>query len=95
MTKEQVSDPRIPAQQRRAGQRLRSWFVSSTFSPPWLPERLQHPVFGYLVALLLQIVAVAVTLSLDSTLRTFIFVGSLEVLAIALVALSWGVGPSV
>lgn len=93
--REQVSDPHIPAQPRRAGQRLRTWFVSSTFSPPWLPERLQHPVFGYLVAFLLQIIAVAVTLSLDSTLQTFIFVGSLEVLAIALVALSWGVGPSV
>ena len=95
LMREQASDPHIPVQKRRASQQLRSWFMSSTFTPAWLPERLQHPFFGYLVALLLQIGAVAVTLSLDATLQTFIFAGSLEVLAIALVALSWGVGPSV
>jgi PAS domain S-box-containing protein len=95
LLREQASDPRILVQRRHAGQRLRTWFISSTFTPPWLPERLQHPVFGYLVALLLQIIAVLVTLYLDDTLQTFIFIGSLEVLAIALVALSWGVGPSV
>lgn len=92
---EPTTDPRLPAQKRRSAHRLRSWFMSSTFVPAWLPERLQHPVYGYLIALLLQAVAVLATVYLDTLLRAFIFTGLLEVLAIALVALSWGVGPSV
>lgn len=92
---EQSSDPLMPAQKRRARVRLRSWFMSSTFAPSWLPERLQHPFFGYLIALLLQTLAVLVTVYLNALLRVFIFTGLLEVLAIALVALSWGVGPSI
>lgn len=92
---EQAADPLLPMQERRAQLRLRSWFMSSTFAPSWLPEKLQHPVFGYLIALLLQAVAVLATVYLNALLRVFIFTGLLEVLAIALVALSWGVGPSV
>lgn len=92
---EQFSDPRLPAMKRGFGQRWRLWFRSNTFTPSWLPERLQHPLFGYLVALLLQAGAILVTLYLDALFRVFLFAGSLEVLAIALVALSWGVGPSV
>lgn len=75
--------------------RLRDWFITSTFTPAWLPEPLQHPLFGYVVAILLQVVAVLFTLYLDSQLQVFAFIGPLEVLAVALVALSWGVGPSV
>ncbi len=92
---EPTTDPRLPAQKRRSTHRLRSWFMSSTFAPAWLPEGLQHPVFGYLIALLLQAVAVLATVYLDTLLHVFIFTGLLEVLAIALVALSWGVGPSI
>ena len=92
---ESTTDPRLPAQRRRPAHRLRSWFMSSTFAPAWLPESLQHPVFGYLIAILLQTVAVLATVYLDALLRVFIFSGLLEVLAIALVALSWGVGPSI
>ncbi|MGH2507132.1 MAG: DUF4118 domain-containing protein, partial [Ktedonobacteraceae bacterium] len=89
------SDPRLLVQERSFGYRVRHWFVASTFTPSWLPERLRHPVFGYLIALLLQTIAVVATFYLDQGLQNFIFPGSLEVLAIALVALSWGVGPSV
>lgn len=89
------TDPRLPAQKRRSVHRLRSWFMSSTFAPAWLPERLQHSVFGYFIAMLVQTVAVLATVYLDTQLHVFIFTGLLEVLAIALVALSWGVGPSV
>jgi len=92
---EQPSDPRLPAQKRRLGQRLRHWFARSTFAPSWLPEKWQHPFFGYLIALLLQTLAVFATVYLDTMLRVFVFSGLLEVLAIALVALSWGVGPSI
>lgn len=89
------SDPRIPVQKLNPGQSMRHWFVASTFTPSWLPAGLRHPIFGYLIALLLQILAITATFYLDISLRNFIFLGSLEVLAIALVALSWGVGPSV
>ncbi|MEO7022084.1 MAG: ATP-binding protein [Ktedonobacteraceae bacterium] len=89
------SDPRIRVQKRSFGYRVRHWFVASTFTPAWLPARLHHPVFGYVIALLLQTMAVLATFYLDQGLQNFIFPGSLEVLAIALVALNWGVGPSV
>ena len=94
---EQHSDPHIPAQERGLVRHLRYWFVSNTFAPSWLPVSLQHPFFGYLVALLLQTVAVLSTFLLDTRLQVFTiaFAGLLEVLIIALVALSWGVGPSI
>lgn len=92
---EPTAEVLLPGQRGRLAQRLRSWFLSSTFAPAWLPERLQHPVFGYLIAIVLQTIAVLATVYLDSLLRVFVFTGLLEVLAIALVALSWGVGPSV
>ncbi|HET8845897.1 MAG TPA: ATP-binding protein [Ktedonobacteraceae bacterium] len=75
--------------------RLRSWFAASTFAPAWLPESLQYPIWGYLVALLLQVVALLCTLYLDKVFHAFAFVGAPSVVAIAMVALSWGVGPSV
>lgn len=89
------SDPRLFTRKRSFGYRMRHWFVASTFTPTWLPMKLRHPVFGYLIALFLQTIAVLATFYLDRGLQNFIFPGSLEVLAIALVALSWGVGPSV
>lgn len=92
---ESAAESLLPGQQRRLAWRLGSWFVSSTFVPAWLPEKLQHPVFGYLIAIVLQAIAVLATVYLDTLLRVFVFTGLLEVLAIALVALSWGVGPSV
>jgi PAS domain S-box-containing protein len=92
---EQISDPRLPVPGPGLLRRLYNWFITSTFTPSWLPERFQHPIFGYLAALLLQMIAVLFTLYLDAVLQVFIFIGTLEILAIALVALSWGVGPSV
>ncbi|HEU5382652.1 MAG TPA: ATP-binding protein [Ktedonobacteraceae bacterium] len=92
---EQASDTHILIQKRSFGSRLRRWFISSSFTPQWLPAGLRHPLFGYLIALLLQTIAILATLYLDNSLQKFVFPGSLEVLAIALVALSWGVGPSV
>lgn len=92
---EQASDPRIPTRQSQASQRFRSWFMNSTFAPAWLPENLQHPFFGYLIAVLLQALAVWATVYLDQVFGGFVFASLIEVLAIALVALSWGVGPSI
>lgn len=97
LTAEHISDPHLPALRPRLGKRLRSWFLNNTFAPPWLPERLQHPLLGYVIAVLLQTIAVLVTYYLDAQLQVFTisFAGLLEMLTIALVALNWGVGPSV
>lgn len=89
------SDPRLRAQKLTLWQRALHWFASSTFTPAWLPAQLRHPLFGYLIALLLQVAAIFITFSLNRGSRSIIFSDSLEVLAIALVALSWGVGPSI
>lgn len=96
-TAEPISDPRLPVPRRVLDKGLRFWFVNNTFAPSWLPERLQHPVLGYIVAVLLQTIAVLVTDYLSAHVQVFAisFAGLLQVLALALVALSWGVGPSV
>jgi PAS domain S-box-containing protein len=70
------------------------WFLTHTFSPTWLPQRWRHIALGYVVAVILQIVATFVTLLLVQIFPSFAFVGLLEVLAVVLVALNWGAGPS-
>lgn len=94
---ESFSDPHLAVVKGGPRSRLRAWFVNNTFAPPWLPERLQHPVLGYLIAGLLQALAVLLTYYLGAQLQVFTvaFAGLLQILVIALVALSWGVGPSI
>ncbi|HXR64631.1 MAG TPA: ATP-binding protein [Ktedonobacteraceae bacterium] len=94
---EQMADSPLSNYRPHLGKRLRFWFVNNTFAPSWLPERLQHPFLGYLIAVFLQIIAVLVTYFFNAQLQVFTiaFAGLLEILVIALVALSWGVGPSV
>ncbi len=73
---------------------LRHWLAMSTFTPGWLPRRWHHPIFGYFTAILLQVIAIIITLELIHIFPTFEFAGLLEVLAIVLVAVNWGAGPS-
>lgn len=75
-------------------QNVHRWFLANTFTPTWLPKRWNHPAIGYVAAVLLQIVAVFATLLLFQIFSTFAFAGLLEILAIVLVALSWGAGAS-
>ncbi len=70
------------------------WLITHTFEPHWLPKSLRHPLIGYLIATLLAIIATFLTLQLIQIYPSFAFAGLLEVLAVALVALTWGVGPS-
>ncbi|HLJ35058.1 MAG TPA: PAS domain S-box protein [Ktedonobacteraceae bacterium] len=74
---------------------LYQWFQTNTFSPTWIPERLQHPVIGVTVAVILQVVAFFATFLLVRIFPGYTIVSLLEVLAIALVALTWGAGPSI
>jgi signal transduction histidine kinase len=71
------------------------WFAANTFAPRWALGSLRARAFGYLVAMLLQIVAVAFMLFLVQRFGAFPFQDAPELLAIALVALNWGAGPSV
>ncbi|HLI07869.1 MAG TPA: ATP-binding protein [Ktedonobacteraceae bacterium] len=71
---------------------LHGWFQTNTFAPAWLPAPLRHPVVGYLAAVLLETVAVILTLFIKRFFPDYLFVGLLGILAILLVALNWGGG---
>jgi signal transduction histidine kinase/PAS domain-containing protein len=87
-----------PARQRRlagnAWRRLRHWVRANTFAPSWLPARLRHPALGYLAAVILEVITVALTLLLMMGMPAFSLLGPLVILGVALVALNWGGGPS-
>src|SRR5256884_4221417 len=70
------------------------WLLINSFTPSWLPKSLRHPIPGYFVAILLQIIAALITMSLIQLYPSFTVMGLLGVLAIALVALNWGAGPA-
>ena len=92
------TDSQLPLQGRRltrnAWRRLRQWVRANTFAPSWLPVRLRHPALGYLAAVLLEVIAVALTLLLMMGMPAFSLLGLLVILGVALVALHWGGGPS-
>ena len=71
------------------------WLLVHTFTPSWLPKRWHSSATGYVVAIILQILAVFATSLFVRLFPTFVFTGLLEVLALALVALNWGAGPSI
>lgn len=71
------------------------WFLTHSFTPQWLPKPWNHPMIGYIVAILSQFIAVIVTMLLTQIFPSFTSTGLLGVLTIALVALNWGAGPSV
>ena len=75
-------------------QAIYHWFLTHTFTPSWLPKRWRHAIFGYAIAILLQILAISLTGFLGKVFPSFAFNGLLEVLGIALIALNWGAGPS-
>jgi K+-sensing histidine kinase KdpD len=79
--------------ERRWGN-LRHWIHTNTFAPAWLPRQMQHPLVGYLVALLLQLVATGLDLLLVQVFGEFALPGVPIVLVIVFVGLFWGVGPS-
>src|SRR5258708_16420890 len=56
---------------------------------PWF-----HPVFGYLAALLLPFATVTAMALLVQGFPSFRFQGVLVILVVLLIALNWGLGPS-
>jgi PAS domain S-box-containing protein len=71
-----------------------SWVTDNTFSPGWLSGKWASPVIGYAAAVILQIVAIIVVTTLLHMFPVFHFQAALVILVILVIALSWGVGPS-
>jgi signal transduction histidine kinase len=67
--------------------------LTNTFVPTRLPERWRRPAAGFVLAALLQLVAICVSWVLVSHFPSFSFPEALPLLAVALVALSWGAAP--
>jgi signal transduction histidine kinase len=86
-----TTHPRAP---RRALSPVWRWFAANTFLPEWLPARLRHPLSGFVVAAALELLSAFCTLGLVLIFPSFSYVGTLELLVVALIALSWGAGPS-
>ena len=79
---------------RTTWRQLGGWIHTNTFTPYWAPARLRHPLIGYLGAVILAGVAVGLTLLLSMWVAGFTSFSPLLLLAVVLVALVWGVGPS-
>jgi signal transduction histidine kinase len=75
-------------------QATRRWLVTHTFAPPWLSGRWAHPAIGYLAAVLLQVITVMCVMGLVWLFPSFQFQAAPVILGILVVALTWGVGPS-
>src|SRR5258708_35965759 len=82
-----------PLQGRRcagtAWRRLLQWVRANTFAPSWLPARLRHPALSYLAAVMLEVLAIVLTLLLTN-LPMFNLPALLTILMVVLVALNWG-----
>jgi signal transduction histidine kinase/PAS domain-containing protein len=79
----------------RPGKLVSRWLQTSTFSPRFIPRPLAHPVASYLIASFTQICALAIVIWLVQIWPGLSFREALPLLAIMLVALGWGTGPSI
>jgi signal transduction histidine kinase len=71
-----------------------TWIRRNSFTPHWLPAHWRMPWLGYIAAVLLQIVAGLLTFARLAWSADFVLPGVVELLVVAVVALAWGVGPS-
>ncbi len=70
------------------------WAQDNTFLPAWWPARLRHPLVGFTLAAILEIAASLLTLLLVTVAPTFSFLGTVHILVLAVIALTWGAAPS-
>jgi signal transduction histidine kinase len=80
---------------RQAWLRGWRWLQVNTFTPPWLPRRWRHPIASYVLAFLCQVVVAILTRMLIGGVPTYSFPGVVELLTVALIAVSWGAGPGI
>jgi signal transduction histidine kinase/PAS domain-containing protein len=71
------------------------WFQNNSFAPEWLPARLQHPAFGYLAALLIQILCILLDALFLAFFPTPPFRSLFPVLGMVIVTLGWGAAPGI
>ena len=70
------------------------WMRRNSFAPHWLPAQWQVSWLGYIAAVLLQMLAGLLTFARLTWSPDFVLPGVVELLVVAVVALTWGVGPS-
>jgi signal transduction histidine kinase/PAS domain-containing protein len=73
---------------------LQQWLTQHTIVPLWLPIGERWPIVLYLFAALVQIFVTLMTVGITAIFPQFAFTGLLEVLGIVLLALTFGMGPS-
>jgi PAS domain S-box-containing protein len=73
--------------------RVTQWLRASTFTPEWLPSPWNHPVSGYVFAILIPAIAIILELLIKNLFGTFVFPGVLMTMALLAVAFMWGTGP--
>ena len=79
----------------RLGAAFRHWFITNTFTPRYFTGSWSHPIFGYLVGVLLQLIVISGILALVRVYPAFRFPEGPLILVILLIALEWGAGPSI
>ncbi len=89
-----VSAPLETLERPNTWARAWQWVVDNTFLPAWLPESLRHPINGFVMAAIAELVASAFTMLLVILVPTFSFLGTVHMFAVALIALTWGAAPS-
>jgi PAS domain S-box-containing protein len=70
------------------------WLTMYTFAPPWLPRRWRNPFIGYLVAIILQVLLAGGDLILMLRYPDLSTHHLPLALGVMIIALNWGVGPS-
>ncbi len=80
---------------QRSWQTLYRWFLVNTFAPAWLGKQWGHPLIGMAAAILLQVIAVSLRQLLIQVFPQAGFYNALSLLSVAIIALSWGAGPSI
>lgn len=78
----------------RAWPAVWQWLDTNTFVPHAVPARWRHPATGYILVVLLQVAAAILTRLLIESFGSYSFPGIVELLVVALMALSWGAGPA-
>jgi signal transduction histidine kinase len=79
---------------KRLWMMVSNWLKAQAFPARWLPPRWHHPAIGYLTAVALVLLASGLTSLLEAAFPPLVLQGSLLGLVTVLVALAWGLGPS-
>lgn len=70
------------------------WFRSNTYVPAWIPSVIRQPWVCYAAAALIEVTAAFVTFEAILPFPAFAVRGALPLLALVLVAIEFGAGPS-